>query len=136
MKKIIKEIYLLDQDKKSLESQYALDNWYSQFINKSVDDINVQDISRMLSQNILIDLGIEKAIEMLRSDPLSGEKYEGHLLEVLYSVETYDSENTKKIRLLLYEIKEELFTLEWGCNEDREEYNDLLTKFINKLNNL
>jgi len=60
MSQTIKEIYSLNQDNQNAEPEYALDTWYARLINKTADEIDLEDLSRMLSQNVFIDLGIKK----------------------------------------------------------------------------
>ncbi|SLK17503.1 MULTISPECIES: contact-dependent growth inhibition system immunity protein [unclassified Paenibacillus] len=78
MNKPIKEIYELYQNIQTEESEYPLDQWYNRLIDKTIDEIELEDVSRMLAQNIFMDLGIKKAVEILKDDPIAGEMYDGH----------------------------------------------------------
>jgi hypothetical protein len=87
MSQTIKEIYSLNQNNQNAEPEYALDKWYTRLINKTADEIDLEDVSRMLTQNVFIDLGIKKAMEILSEDPIAGVFYDGQLLELLSAVD-------------------------------------------------
>jgi hypothetical protein len=134
MSQTIKDIYLLNQDSQNLESEYALDKWYNRLINKTADEIDLEDVSRMLSQSIFLDLGIKKAIEILLDDPVAGELYDGQLLELLSSIDLNKFEDLSQLRLLLQKINNSVSNLDWSNEEDRKEYSELLTNFMRKIN--
>ena len=134
MGKTIKEMYCLQQSIQETKQEYALDNWYNRLISKTVDEIDIQDTSRMLSQNIFVELGIKRAIELLSIDPLAGEMYDGQLLELLYSIDLNEFKDLSQLKLLLQQINNSLPDLEWSNEEDKKEYIELLTNFMKKMN--
>ncbi|WP_054950855.1 contact-dependent growth inhibition system immunity protein [Numidum massiliense] len=114
--------------------KYALEKWYSTFIEKTVDDIDVNDVYRMIGQNVLIDLGVEKAIQFLKEDPLAGELYDGQFLELLYELDrSVYADKVETLTELTTSIMDNLDDLGWIGEEDAKEYTDLLEKFIKKL---
>lgn len=131
MNKKIKELYFLNQNE--TESECTLDIWYNKLINKTVDEIEVVDVTRMLSQNVLINLGIKKAMDILFDDPLAGEMYEGQLLELLYSIDLNKFEDLSQLKLLLQKISSILPSLDWFDEEEQKEYCDLLVNFLKKI---
>ncbi|MEK4663629.1 contact-dependent growth inhibition system immunity protein [Paenibacillus sp. SAF-068] len=133
MSKLIKEIYSIDQNIQTDNSDSPLDHWYDRLINKKVSELDLEDVSRMLGQHVLIDLGIEKAIEILSEDPLAGEMYDGHLLKLLYSIETNNFRDLSQLKRLLQTIKRDLSQFEWADEEDQEEYAELLELFLKKV---
>lgn len=133
MNKPIKEIYALNQNIQTEASEYPLDQWYNRLIDKTIDEIELEDVSRMLAQNIFMDLGIKKALEILKDDPLAGEMYDGHLLKILYSIELNQFEDLSQLASLLQDINRNLSNIEWADEEDQEEYTELLTNFMKKL---
>jgi hypothetical protein len=133
MNKPIKEIYSLQQNTQTEESEYPLDQWYNRLIDKTIDEIELEDVSRMLAQNVFMDLGIKKALEILKDDPLAGEMYDGHLLKILYSIELNQFEDLSQLASLLQDINRNLSNIEWADEEDQEEYTELLTNFMKKL---
>lgn len=134
MNQTIKEIYSLNQNNQEAETEYALDKWYARLINKTADEIDLEDVSRMLSQNVFIDLGIEKAMEILSEDPIAGVFYDGQLLELLSAVDLDNVKDLSQLKLLLQKINNNLSNLDWSSEEDQIEYNELLTNFLNKIN--
>jgi hypothetical protein len=134
MSQTIKEIYSLNQNNQNAETEYALDKWYARLINKTADEIDLEDVSRMLSQNVFIDLGIKKAMEILSEDPIAGVFYDGQLLELLSAVDLDTIKDLSQLKLLLHKINNNLSNLDWSSEEDQIEYNELLTNFLNKIN--
>ncbi|MHA7578857.1 contact-dependent growth inhibition system immunity protein [Paenibacillus vandeheii] len=133
MNKPIKEIYSLNQNIQTEESEYPLDQWYDRLIDKSIDEVDLEDVSRMLAQNVFMDLGIKQALEILKDDPLAGEMYDGHLLKILYSIELNQFEDLAQLASLLQDINRNLSNIEWADEEDQEEYTELLTNFLKKI---
>lgn len=129
MSKLIKEIFSIDQNIQTDMSDSPLDHWYDRLINKNVNEIDLEDVSRMLGQHVLIDLGIEKAIEILSEDPLAGEMYDGHLLKLLYTIETNNFRDLSQLKRILQTIKSSFSQFEWADEEDQEEYAVLLELF-------
>ncbi|AMA71740.1 MULTISPECIES: contact-dependent growth inhibition system immunity protein [Aneurinibacillus] len=130
--KTIKDIYNISQGE--LKAKYALDIWYNTLIEKTVTEIDITDICRMLRQEIFIELAIERALEYLKQNPLIGDVYDGQLLELLSSVDVIKLKKYKKsIKELLFDIKTRLDINDFFSQEDYIEYVDLLEKFLDKL---
>lgn len=134
MSQTIKEIYSLNQNNQNAEPEYALDTWYARLINITADEIDLGDVSRMLTQNVFIDLGIKKAMEILSEDPIAGVFYDGQLLELLSAVDLDEFKDLSQLKLLLQKISNNLSNLDWSSEEDQIEFNELLTNFLNKIN--
>ncbi|MGG4095922.1 contact-dependent growth inhibition system immunity protein [Paenibacillus lautus] len=134
MSQTIKEIYSLNQNNQNAEPEYALDKWYDRLINKTVDEIDLEDVSRMLSQNVFIDLGIKRAIEILSEDPIAGVFYDGQLLELLSAVDLDDFKDLSQLKHLLQKINSNISHLDWSSEEDQTEYSELLTNFMSRIN--
>lgn len=64
----------------------ALDDWFYEMVQKQVVQLNLLDVSRMLRQEVYLDIAIPAAEHYLRLDPLTGEMYEGQLQELLLRV--------------------------------------------------
>lgn len=75
--KQIKDLYGLQYDNRS----YPLSVWYNQLIDKTIDQISLRDVFSMISNDILPEVAIDKAIEFFVSDPFAGENYPGQILE-------------------------------------------------------
>ncbi|WP_251508360.1 contact-dependent growth inhibition system immunity protein [Paenibacillus polysaccharolyticus] len=133
LSKRIMDIYCIDYDSQIGNSNpVALEQWYGRLLNKKVDDLNLEDVSRMLGQRVFLELGIEKAMEILSEDPLAGEMYEGHLLELLYGIELGEFQDMEQLKILLRHIHASLPQFEWPHQEEQEEYADLVQRFIAK----
>ena len=65
------------------EDLYPLQKWYNKLIDKSINEINIADVLRMLRQKVFIKLAMSKAIELLRENIFVGELYDGELLKKL-----------------------------------------------------
>ncbi|WP_187427160.1 contact-dependent growth inhibition system immunity protein [Rossellomorea marisflavi] len=69
------------------QADYALDEWYNTFLNKDRTELDITDLCRMIQQNIFIEVAIDKAVEVLKHNPLAGDVYDGQLVEALFSVD-------------------------------------------------
>lgn len=63
------------------EELYPLQKWYNQLIDKTIYEITVPDVLRMIRQEQWIGLAMSKAINLLKDDVFAGEAYAGELLE-------------------------------------------------------
>ncbi|MCR6112686.1 hypothetical protein HXA35_20355 [Bacillus sp. A301a_S52] len=129
----IGDIYQLSKGNE--QNNYPLDEWYNTLINKDINEIDVSDLCKMIRQNILIDLAVNKATEILRINPLEGDVYDGQLIELLYSIDYQEiKEHTHSLQEILQKIKQTIEIDDFMCEEDYNEYMDLVDKFIVKLN--
>lgn len=84
MLKKIKDIYRVENDFAIVDEKY--DRWLKELLNKTEDEISVNDAYMMFSQHELEDLAIKKAIEFILADPLAGEMWDGQFLEQLAKI--------------------------------------------------
>jgi hypothetical protein len=125
---------ILNVKSEEIEIKCELDKWYATLLNKTVEEINVNDISRMLRQDILMEVAVNKSVEILNENPLAGEVYDGQLLELLYSVDVNKyKEDIDEVKYLLIKIKSNISSFEWLCDEDFKEYLQVLEKYLKKL---
>lgn len=80
-KETLKQIYHLQYDSFAFKS--GLINWYNSLLDKTPDELDENDIAKMLRQNILPALAVQKAIEMIEINLMVGYLYNGELLLVL-----------------------------------------------------
>ncbi|MCZ8701952.1 contact-dependent growth inhibition system immunity protein [Escherichia albertii] len=80
-KETLKQIYHLQYDSFAFKS--GLINWYNSLLDKTPDELDKNDIAKMLRQNILPVLAVQKAIEMIEINLMVGYLYDGELLLVL-----------------------------------------------------
>lgn len=135
--KLIKDIYNITFDLSDIpeENKCEMNEWYYKLINKSYEQLDLFDVTRMIIQKLFLELAINKAKIFIAENPFCGERYEGELLELLFEV---DDMYLKKHRAFLSKILKKAFeenkTYEWLCEEEREEFNDLILKFTSKIN--
>ena len=123
----IRDLYGIKNEIKG-DSLSPLEVWYNEMINKSVDELSIGDISRMLRQNVLFPLAISKAMELLIRNPLDGEMYDGDLLKQVVRALNNNSVSVDKHAaeefIKLANMEKE--TYEWEFEEDKIEYENLL----------
>ncbi|HDW8577380.1 TPA: hypothetical protein RM991_000315 [Escherichia coli] len=88
-KESLKQIYHLQYDSSAFRS--GLINWYDSLLDKSPDELDENDIAKMLRQDILPALAVQKAIEMIEINLMVGYLYDGELLLALSNLIGSDS---------------------------------------------
>jgi hypothetical protein len=135
-KNTIKAIYNLEYDKSNFNS--GLINWYNNVIDKTINQLNVMDVSKMLRQNILWEVAINRAIELFIHDPFDGEMTDGDLLNLLLSIEKNYIKQNKHIEHLATLTNELSFTymnFDWENESSKNLFKvnlDNLREIINK----
>ena len=128
---------ILNIKSEDVDTEYALGEWFATILNKTIEELDIADISRMLRQDILIEVAVNKSVEFLKEDPVAGDMYDGQLLEVLYSVDANKyKEHIHKVKDILIKINSDISTIstfEWICDEDFREYLEVLEKFLKKI---
>ena len=111
----------------------SMPEWYNNLINKTYDDLTLFDVSRMLMQNKYLNLAVEKAKEFLAENPLCGEYYDGHLLELMSRIDVsyLDKEFYEE---LISKALIESETFDWNSAEEKTEFQRILKKYQEKTN--
>ena len=73
----------------------TLHEWYNSVIEKTYDQLNVADVTRMLIQKMFLELAVPKAIELMEENPFCGQRYDGELLELLSNLDANELEAYK-----------------------------------------
>ena len=134
--KSLKELYNLSYDESGFDS--GLIRWYNKVIDKDVDALDATDVSRMIRQNILLDIAIKRTIELFFCDPYDGEYQDGDLLSLFLTLDLSRIKNNqlKEMKLFLQNLKNEYMKFNWENDEKKDQYakelHDLETK-ISKL---
>ena len=133
MSKTLREIYeydLIEDD----GIDYTVDEWFNTIMEKTKDQLDVTDVSRMLRQRICSRVAIKRAIEMLNDDPFIGEMFEGQLMCNLYMGKE------KYLRLFYHQMMPVLEKAalmakshEGRSDEEKNEYMDIIAKFAKKI---
>ena len=132
-KRKIKEIYNCISIT-SNEELYPLQKWYNQLIEKTIAEITVADVLRMVRQKEFTNLAMSKAISFLQEDVFAGESYEGELLEKVSEMDSsflisYADDLKKIINNAL--VKSE--TRDWTYDGEEEEFKDMIDALSTKV---
>ena len=110
----------------------SLELWYNELLKKSIRELSILDISRMLRQNVLLPLALSKAMERLIKNPMDGEMYDGDLLkQVVNAMKNHGVAVEKQAAeefIIITNIEKNAY--EWEFEEDKAEYEELLDDFI------
>ena len=104
--------------------QSSLTIWYNKVIDKSVEDLDICDVTRMIRQNILLDVAINRAIELFLANPFNGEMQEGDLLKLLVDHKTIVLKNNKVWQLLtiINKVENRIEEYDWINNSDKIQF--------------
>lgn len=132
-KRKIKEIYNCISIS-SNEELYPLQKWYNQLIEKTIAEITVADVLRMVRQKEFTNLAMSKAISFLQEDVFAGESYEGELLEKVSEMDSsflisYADDLKNIINNAL--VKSE--TRDWTYDGEEEEFKDMIDALSTKV---
>lgn len=136
MESKIKDIYNVSFDILDIPSKdrCPMHDWYNSILNKTYNQLDLFDVSRMLIQKMFLELAISKSIEFIEDNPFCGQRYEGELIELLARLDLVDLENYKEVILLiLAKALIENKKYDWLCEEEREEFCKLINSFQLKL---
>jgi len=133
-KKRIKDIYNCEYSISEGEV-YPLQSWYAQLISKNLDELEVLDVVRMIRQNEFLDLAIFKAINYLNENTFVGDMYDGEVLENLSKLNIrFLIKYINELDNILKKALEENESHEWLCEEEKDEFEELVRKFLKKIN--
>ena len=132
-KRKIKEIYNCISIT-SNEELYPLQKWYNQLIEKTIAEITVADVLRMVRQKEFTNLAMSKAISFLQEDVFAGESYEGELLEKVSEMDSsflisYADDLKNIINNAL--VKSE--TRDWTYDGEEEQFKDMIDALSTKV---
>lgn len=136
MGKKIKEVYNISSGITNIpeDNVYSIEKWYSELLNKTYEQLNIFDVTRMLIQKIFLELAVPKAIALIERDPFCGQRYEGELLEVLSWLDIVYIEDYKDVLVkILMEASEKNKHYEWFFEDEREEFNQTIKEFLHRI---
>ncbi len=129
----IKELYDCEYIT-SDEDLYPLQKWYNKLIDKSIDEINIADILRMLRQKVFTKLAMLKAIEFLRKNIFAGELYDGELLEKISELDaTFLTSYADDLKSILKNSVEKCTLHTWSYDGEEEEFKEIIKSIQVKL---
>lgn len=132
-KKRIKDIYKCDYIN-SDDELYPLQRWYNNLIDKTINEITVADVLRMMRQKEFLNLAMEKAMDFLQDDVLIGETYDGELLERVSEInQSFLSSYSDNLGSVLKEALDIGEMYEWSYDGEREEFNRMVNSLLKKI---
>ena len=132
-KKKIKEIYNCKCITSS-EELFPLQKWYNNLIDKTIDEITIADVLRMIRQKEFIDVAMSKAIEFLKENIFAGEGYDGELLEKLSKTEiSFLKSCSEDLKLILANALKKNVSHEWSYDGEENEFKEIVELMLKKL---
>ncbi len=116
----LKKTFGLEYDKSNQQS--GLIKWYNRLIDKSIDDLDIVDVAKMIRQNILRDIAIDRAIELFLNEPFDGEMQDGDLLALLVSCGPTVTKNSRVQDLIsmILKLENEFSDFDWPNNSAKK----------------
>lgn len=103
-------------------------------MDKSIQDITVADVLRMIRQNEFMDIAIQRAIELLKENPFIGEVYDGELIEKISGLEPSLLKSCiPDIRNTLADALKKGADHEWSYVGEWEEIKQVVEEMLTKL---
>lgn len=136
MERKIKDIYNIsfNIEDVSNEDMCPMHDWYNNLINKTINQLDLFDVTRMIIQKILLDLAVSKSIGFIEKNPFCGQRYEGELLELLFKLDmTYLNDYKDILSKIISQAFVENKSYDWLCEDERVEFSDLLKSFKMKI---
>lgn len=130
MSKTIKEIYneeFIDKPDTSLLKHY------NSILNKTPDELNVDDICMLIRQEFFLDISVPKAVEILKHNHSAGDNYDYSLLVNLSNVESPLSEYKDIISDLIDVLLNDYKSIKFELESDEQDYLESIERLKNKI---
>ena len=69
-----------------LNREWPLEIWFYEMVQKSVEELTLDDLGRMLRQDVFVDIAVPATWKTILAEPFEAEKYEGKLIVALTKV--------------------------------------------------
>ncbi len=133
-KKTLKELYQLEYDVSKGEL-YPLQEWYNELIDKTVEELTIFDVLRMLRQDVCMDVAMLKTIEFLLQDVFAGEAYDGQAMENLLRVDgAVLMSYADVLQSIVAEAQARSEEHEWSYEGEKEEFLEVVNALWKLLN--
>jgi len=124
----------MEEDYDNAEPLKDIIKTLNQLIEKTIAEITVEDVLRMIRQKEFTNLAVSKAINFLKEDVFVGELYEGELLEKVSEMDSsflisYADDLKNIIKNAL--VKSE--TRDWIYAGEEEEFKDMIDTLSKKI---
>ncbi len=118
----------------SQEELYPLEKWYNQLIDKTIFEITVEDVIRMIRQKQFISLAMSKAIKFLQDDVFIGEAYDGEMLEKISEMDSsLLISYVDDLKNIVQNALDKSVTHEWSYNGEEDEFKKIVNSITEKL---
>ena len=115
------------------EELSPLEKWYNQLIEKTVSEITVADVLRMIRQKELVKLAMQRAIELLREDVFIGEMYDGELLEKISELDSsFLMSYADALHNIIKNALDKGLIHEWSYDGEEEEFKKIVSVIAKK----
>lgn len=120
--KSIREAYSLTYDTSDFNS--GLVKWYNNMIEKSYEELNITDVSKMIRQDVLKHLAEKRAIDLFIEYPYDGEFNDGDLLDMIISKNIFvtNFDKIQHLNYLLSKLEDEYLNFDWSSEECKERF--------------
>jgi len=116
------------------EELYPLQKWYNKLIDKTIYEITVADVLRMIRQKQFINLAISKAIKFLQDNVFIGEAYEGEMLEKISEMDSsFLISYVDELKNIVQNALEKSVIHEWSYDGEEDEFKEILSVITLKL---
>ncbi|MCM1235251.1 MAG: contact-dependent growth inhibition system immunity protein [Ruminococcus flavefaciens] len=116
---------------KDIKQDSPLDKWFYEMVQKKVNMLTIGDITRMLRQEVYLDIAVPLAEERLLDDPLCGEMYDGEVVDLLTRI-LIKHPSVKKSDFYMRFEKKVMYmyeTYEWDSDYEKTEYEKIISRF-------
>lgn len=130
MPKTIKEIYneaFIEKPETSLLKHY------NSVLNKTPDELNVDDICMLIRQEFFLEISVPKAIELLKQNHSAGDNYDYSLLVNLSNVESSLIEYKEKISDLINILENDYKSISFELESDEQDYLESIERLKEKI---
>ncbi len=116
------------------EELYPLQKWYNQLIDKTIPEITVADVLRMIRQKQFINLAMSKAIKYLKDNVFIGESYDGEMLEKISAMDSsFLIAYTDDLKNITKKALEKSVIHEWSYDGEEDEFKEIVNVIGKKL---
>ena len=115
------------------EELYPLQKLYNQLIDKTLSEITVADVLRMIRQKEFINLAMSKAIKFLQDDVFIGELYEGEMLKKISEMDSsFLMSYTEDLKSITKKALEKSVIHEWLYDGEKDEFIEIVNVIAKK----
>lgn len=130
MPKTIKEMYneeFVDNPETSLVKHY------NSVLNKTPDELNLEDICMLVRQEFFLEIAVPKAVKILESNHSAGDNYDYSLLVNLSNVESSLSGYKDIISNLINALEKDYKKIKFELEGDEQDYLSSIEKLKEKI---